>query len=452
MANSWHAVTDEMSLSVGASLGGTPSELAAAALVVAAPSLLGRALSEAAPPASPPPAAPADGFGDGRALVIVILSNAITCCVMLGMACTVTVDALKKARHHLGFLGVGLASQWLLMPAVAYAVARAFDLAPHVALTLITLGCSPGGTMSNAMVYLADGDTALSIALTACTNVLALGTMPLLLHLWVERTGAASDIRIPYDSVVLALALVLVPAALGVALRHYRPKLAKIGERIGAGTARNSARNSSARNSSARNSSARNSARNSPTRPPLSAVLGAIVILSAIVVGFAGNADVLEDRQLLPINAIGAVAAVSPIGCIFALAACALLRLARPLLPARCRGAAADAAAYPQIVAVVLETGVQNTPLALAVVQLTLADAPAELASATVVSAAWGVLVTLEAALVTAAARAWGRRKSGVRGICGCRRKPPPADVEPSALPAESRDATPAPQARASPT
>ena len=131
----------------------------------------------------------------------------------------------------------------------------------HVALTLITLGCSPGGTMSNAMVYLADGDTALSIALTACTNVLALGTMPLLLHLWVERTGAASDIRIPYDSVVLALALVLVPAALGVALRHYRPKLAKIGERIGAGTARNSARNSSARNSSARNS-----ARNSLTR------------------------------------------------------------------------------------------------------------------------------------------------------------------------------------------
>ena len=431
-----------MSLSVGASLGGTPSELPAASLLVAAPSLLGRALSEAAPPASPPPAAPADGFGDGRALVIVILSNAITCCVMLGMACTVTVDALKKARHHLGFLGVGLASQWLLMPAVAYAVARAFDLAPHVALTLITLGCSPGGTMSNAMVYLADGDTALSIALTACTNVLALGTMPLLLHLWVERTGAASDIRIPYDSVVLALALVLVPAALGVALRHYRPKLAKIGERIGAGTARNSARNSSARNS----------ARNSLTRHPLSAVLGAIVILSAIVVGFAGNADVLEDRQLLPINAIGAVAAVSPIGCIFALAACALLRLARPLLPARCRGAAADAAAYPQIVAVVLETGVQNTPLALAVVQLTLADAPAELASATVVSAAWGVLVTLEAALVTAAARAWGRRKSGVRGICGCRRKPPPADVEPSALPAESRDATPAPQARASPT
>ena len=160
----------------------------------------------------------------------------------------------------------------------------------------------------------------------------------------------------------------------------------------------------------------------------------------------------MEDRQLLPINAIGAVAAVSPIGCIFALAACALLRLARPLLPARCRGAAADAAAYPQIVAVVLETGVQNTPLALAVVQLTLADAPAELASATVVSAAWGVLVTLEAALVTAAARAWGRRKSGLRGICGCRRKPPPADVEPSALPAESRDATPAPQARASPT
>ena len=257
---------------------------------------------------------------------------------MLGMACTVTVDALKKARHHLGFLGVGLASQWLLMPAVAYAVARAFDLAPHVALTLITLGCSPGGTMSNAMVYLADGDTALSIALTACTNVLALGTMPLLLHLWVERTGAASDIRIPYDSVVLALALVLVPAALGVALRHYRPKLAKIGERVGAGTHTTAAQFGA---QFFRRAIIRRAIRRAILTRHLSAVLGAIVILSAIVVGFAGNADVLEDRQLLPINAIGAVAAVSPIGCIFALAACALSasrgRCSRPL-PRRRRG------------------------------------------------------------------------------------------------------------------
>ena len=282
--------------------------------------------------------------------MIVILSNAITCCVMLGMACTVTVDALKKARHHLGFLGVGLASQWLLMPAVAYAVARAFDLAPHVALTLITLGCSPGGTMSNAMVYLADGDTALSIALTACTNVLALGTMPLLLHLWVERTGAASDIRIPYDSVVLALALVLVPA------RSASPSATTgrswpIGERIAPVPRAFGAQFFGAQFFGAQFAILR--------RAILSAVLGAIVILSAIVVGFAGNADVLEDHRLLPVNAIGAVAAVSPIGCIFALAACALL-LAQPLLPARCRGAAAAAAAYPQIVAVVLETGVRT--------------------------------------------------------------------------------------------
>ena len=149
--------------------------------------------------------------------------------------------------------------------------------------------------------------------------------MPLLLHLWVERTGAAS-----VSASRLGRPRRARPRARRARRRAppYRPKLAKIGERIGAGTARNSARPARTRRAILR-------------RATLSAVLGAIVILSAIVVGFAGNADVLEDRccRSTPRRRRRRLADWLHLRA----------RRARVRLRGRCSSlAAADAAAYPQ--------------------------------------------------------------------------------------------------------
>ena len=150
-----------------------------------------------------------DPSSSDSALIVAVSASVVTVVVMFGIACSVRVDtlrdALTKQRHA---FAIGLLSQLVVMPALAHGVARALELPPTLALTLIVLGCSPGGTSSNILAYWAKADIALSIALTAVTNTLAFGTMPLLLWIWAR--GSATTI--PFGDVALALGVVVLPA------------------------------------------------------------------------------------------------------------------------------------------------------------------------------------------------------------------------------------------------
>ena len=168
--------------------------------------------------------------GDDTTLVAAVLSNVANAIIIFGISCSVTMDALRHIRRQAGSFAIGLVSQVVVMPALAYASTRAFRLTGVHALGLITLGCAPGGTLSNMFAYLAGADLALSIALTATTNVFALGTLPLLLYLWVDLGGAAvGGVGVPYGTVFLSLCVVLVPATAGIALRAKRPEYARRG-------------------------------------------------------------------------------------------------------------------------------------------------------------------------------------------------------------------------------
>ncbi len=143
------------------------------------------------------------------ALIVAVSASVVTVVVMFGIACSVRVDTLRDAlTHQRHAFAIGLLSQLVVMPALAHGVARALQLPPTLALTLVVLGCSPGGTSSNVLAYWAKADIALSIALTAVTNTLAFGTMPLLLWIWAR--GSATTI--PFGDVALALGVVVLPA------------------------------------------------------------------------------------------------------------------------------------------------------------------------------------------------------------------------------------------------
>ena len=167
------------------------------------------------------------GGGDpttDSALIVAVAATVVTVVVMFGIACSVRADTLRDAlAHRCHAFAIGLLSQLVVMPALAHGVARALELPPTLALTLIVLGCSPGGTSSNILAYWAKADIALSIALTAVTNTLAFGTMPLLLWIWAR--GSATTI--PFGDVALALGVVVLPA-MGV-----RPALPCVPEKRG---------------------------------------------------------------------------------------------------------------------------------------------------------------------------------------------------------------------------
>ena len=305
-----------------------------------------------------------DGDGDGNATlasgpVIKGLSYAMVAVLMLGLACAVRVRDVRRAaraRATRGAFAAALACQWLLVPAAARAVVALLALPPLPAVACVMIACCPGGTLSNALAYFCRGDLALSLVITMATNTLAVGTLPLLLQLHVGAVSGGA-VAVPVADVAAAMLLVLVPAAAGLYLRERHPRWAATGEKVGA------------------------------------AVAG-VVIVSTVVVSFATNAEVLLDADAIPARTWAALSLMSPLAMALAMAVTRGGRwLARKASGGGgggasaasasgggrgCARAVADALTFTvaQEAAVILETGVQNVPLAIAIVNISFADNP----------------------------------------------------------------------------
>lgn len=123
---------------------------------------------------------------------------------------------------------VGLASQVLLLPAVAFAIASAWAPAPALAVGLMIIAAAPGGVTSNLLTRYAGGDVALSVTLTAVTSLAAMVTVPIVVFLALGHfVGAGAAAEMSMAGIALRMfGIVVVPVALGMALRGARPALA----------------------------------------------------------------------------------------------------------------------------------------------------------------------------------------------------------------------------------
>ncbi|MBZ0070260.1 MAG: bile acid:sodium symporter family protein [Gammaproteobacteria bacterium] len=123
---------------------------------------------------------------------------------------------------------VGLLGMFVLFPALAFLVAWLYGLSPSLAMGLVLLAASPSASTSTLFTYLARGDAALSLTLTAVSKLLPVVTIPVYVGL-ASRLFAAAD---PQVSVTFAdisgrvVQMVLVPTVAGMVLRHHRPALA----------------------------------------------------------------------------------------------------------------------------------------------------------------------------------------------------------------------------------
>lgn len=137
--------------------------------------------------------------------------------VMLGMGLTLTPANFGEVARRPALVGLGALLQFMLMPLTAFVIARAFALSPYLTAGMVLVGASPGGTASNVVCYLARGDVALSITLTAVSTLLALVATPALTWLYVGQT-----VPVPVtDMLRTILAVVVVPVLLGLVLNRY---------------------------------------------------------------------------------------------------------------------------------------------------------------------------------------------------------------------------------------
>ena len=166
-------------------------------------------------------------FDPGSLLVLNIAIGLI----MFGIALDVRVADLRAVFVVPLAPLVGLASQFLLLPAATFALTRVLDPTPSIALGMILVGCCPGGNVSNIVTHLAKGNTGLSIGMTGVATAAAAVMTPLNFAFWGSLDPGTRELlrSVALDPVDLAVTiglLLVLPVTAGVLLRLRRPALA----------------------------------------------------------------------------------------------------------------------------------------------------------------------------------------------------------------------------------
>lgn len=148
--------------------------------------------------------------------------------IMFGMGLTLkTSDFLRVlARPAPVIAGIGL--HYLVMPLAAWVLARLFGMSPELTAGMVLVGSVASGTASNVIIYLAGGDVALSVAITALSTVVGVFATPLLTRLYVDASIAV-DVA---GMLVGILQIVILPILLGLAAHRFAGRLTRRIERV----------------------------------------------------------------------------------------------------------------------------------------------------------------------------------------------------------------------------
>jgi bile acid:Na+ symporter, BASS family len=139
--------------------------------------------------------------------------------VMFGMGLTLKAVDFKIIFTKPLPVIIGVCAQFIIMPLVAFLIAKLMNLPAELAAGLVLLGCVPGGTASNVMVYLAKGNVPLSIAMTSVSTLLAPIMTPLLLLLLAGQW-------MPVDPIAMFMSIIqviILPIVLGLAIKKFFP-------------------------------------------------------------------------------------------------------------------------------------------------------------------------------------------------------------------------------------
>lgn len=147
--------------------------------------------------------------------------------IMLGLGLSLTLADFARVVKFPKPVLIGLSCQLLLLPVVCFFLAKAFGLAPALAVGLMLLAASPGGTTANLYSHLAHGDVALNITLTAVNSVIAVLTMPLIVNLSLAYFMEGDQaLPLQFTKVVQVFVIVLGPVAIGIWIRSRFPGFA----------------------------------------------------------------------------------------------------------------------------------------------------------------------------------------------------------------------------------
>lgn len=150
---------------------------------------------------------------------------------MLGLGISLKKEDFQQLFDQPKPLAIGLFSQMILLPIVAFLLVYKANLSPEIKVGVMILSVCPGGITSNLVSYFVKGNVALAVSLTVSNAFLSLFSIPLMVNIFIHHfinVGSAnSEIQLPFWETMLEIfAITIVPAAIGMFLRF------KIGKQI----------------------------------------------------------------------------------------------------------------------------------------------------------------------------------------------------------------------------
>ena len=146
--------------------------------------------------------------------------------IMLGMGASLTPRDFYLALRRPYGLAIGVISQYGIMPLLGFCLAIVLVVPDTIAIGILIMACMPGGTTSNIFTYFSKGNLALSVLMTVTSTVTGVILIPLILLLY----AAALDLEIPREDIIMVLFLLLVPVAIGMTLRKLSANIGAVTE------------------------------------------------------------------------------------------------------------------------------------------------------------------------------------------------------------------------------
>lgn len=127
---------------------------------------------------------------------------------------------------------IGLVGQIILLPLIAWGICSLTPYTLHhtplFIIGIMLVACSPGGSSSNVFSMLAKGDVALSVTLTACSSIITLFTLPLIMAWVTQSVGEVVDIHLPVGKLLVQnIVLMVVPISIGFIINLFKPQSAE---------------------------------------------------------------------------------------------------------------------------------------------------------------------------------------------------------------------------------
>lgn len=147
--------------------------------------------------------------------------------IMYGLGLDLTVADFKRVGRHPRAVLVALFCQLVILPIGCFGIVLLLDLPWELAVGMMILSASPGGTSANLYSHLFRGDVALNVSLTAINSVIAVITMPIITNIALWYFAPEGDeVGLQFRKVVEVFAIVLTPVALGMATKARWPDFA----------------------------------------------------------------------------------------------------------------------------------------------------------------------------------------------------------------------------------